>query len=299
MKNTKYKWMLGLSITSLLLSITALSIVWSLHDKSLLPDFSATAVSVLSTLVTLLVAWQIYNALQVEEKLKVSDERRKQQIEELKEAFSSNLEQDRQEYTKKVDELIKKYNDIARTMENLMIVPRYTTMALEAFNNPQHLARELSKIGVGQLNDWKNSIAGVDWDEYMSITPYYVFGDGDFTKIQSNIALYLVGKEDHAETLDIVLNIGYQQDKEEALSVFKTTIQKAEKILDAGINMAQIDLDKGGDIELEKCILILSKEAFERMSTYKLTIQAKQKTSSFNYGGTTGTPHYMQSKVNL
>jgi hypothetical protein len=277
MKNIKYKWMLGLSITSLLLSIVALSIVWTLHDKCLLPDFSATAVSVLGTLVTLLVAWQIYNALQVEEKLKVSEEENKQQIEELKETFASNLEQDRQEYTKKVDELIKKYNDIARVMENLKIAPKYTTMALEAFNNPQNLVRELSKIGVGQLNDWKNSVAGVDWDEYMSITPYYLFGDRDLTKIQSNIALYLVGKEDHAETLDIVLNIGYQQDKDQALAVFKMTIQKVEKVLDAGIDIAQIEtiLDKGGDIELEKCILILAKEEFEKMSVYKLTIQAK------------------------
>lgn len=277
MKNIKYKWILGLSITSLLLSIVALSIVWTLHDKCLLPDFSATAVSVLGTLVTLLVAWQIYNALQVEEKLKVSEEENKQQIEELKETFASNLEQDRQEYTKKVDELIKKYNDIARVMENLKIAPKYTTMALEAFNNPQNLVRELSKIGVGQLNDWKNSVAGVDWDEYMSITPYYLFGDRDLTKIQSNIALYLVGKEDHAETLDIVLNIGYQQDKDQALAVFKMTIQKVEKVLDAGIDIAQIEtiLDKGGDIELEKCILILTKEEFEKMSVYKLTIQAK------------------------
>lgn len=277
MKNIKYKWILGLSITSLLLSIVALSIVWTLHDKCLLPDFSATAVSVLGTLVTLLVAWQIYNALQVEEKLKDSEEENKQQIEELKETFASNLEQDRQEYTKKVDELIKKYNDIARVMESLKIAPKYTTVALEAFNNPQNLARELSKIGVGQLNDWKNSVAGVDWDEYMSITPYYFFGDRDRTKIQSNIALYLVGKEDHAETLDIVLNIGYQQDKDQALAVFKMTIQKVEKVLDAGIDIAQIEtiLDKGGDIELEKCILILAKEEFEKMSVYKLTIQAK------------------------
>lgn len=271
--------MLGLSITSLLLSITALSIVWSLHDKSLLPDFSATAVGVLGTLVTLLVAWQIYNALQVEEKLKDSDEKSKQHIDELKESFTFDIEQNRKEYAKKADELIKKYNDIARAMENLKIIPMYTTMALEAFNNPQRLARELSKIGLGQLNDWKNSIAGVDWDEYMSITPYHLFGDGDFTKIQSNIALYLVGKEDHAEILDIVLNIGYQQDKEEALAVFKMTIQKVENILDAGIDIDQIEsiLEKGGDLELEKCILILTKEEFERMSTYKLTIQAKLK----------------------
>ena len=135
----------------------------------------------------------------------------------------------------------------------------------------------MPKIGVGQLNDWKNSIAGVDWDEYMSITPYHVFGDGDFAKIQSNIALYLVGKEDHAETLDIVLNIGYQQDKEEALAVFKMTIQKVEEVLETGIDMDQVEssLKNGENIELEKCILILSKEEFERMSTYKLTIQAK------------------------
>lgn len=188
-----------------------------------------------------------------------------------------DVEQDRKEYTKKADELIKKYNDIARAMESLKIVPRYTAMTLRVFNNHRCLARGLSKIRVWQLDDLRNSIAGVDWDEYISITPYHVFDDGDFAKIQSNIALYLVGKEDHAETLDIVLNIGYQQDKEEALVVFKMTIQKVEEVLETGIDMDQVEsiLKNGEIIELEKCILILSKEEFERMSIYKPTIQAK------------------------
>lgn len=55
------------------------------------------------------------------------------------------------------------------------------------------------------------------------------------------------------------------------------TIQKVEEILETGIDMDQVEsiLKNGENIELEKCILILSKEEFERMSTYKLTIQAK------------------------
>ena len=111
----------------------------------------------------------------------------------------------------------------------------------------------MSKIGVGELNDWKNSVAGVDWYEYMSITPYYVFGDGDYTKIQSNIALYLVGEKDYAKSLEIVLNIGYQQDKQEALNLFKRTIKQVEQLLNAGIDMLWIEnkIEVGGDIELE------------------------------------------------
>lgn len=150
MRNYKYNWILGLSMTSLLLSITALSIIWALHDRPFLPDFSATAVGFLGTLVTLLVAWQIYNALQVDEKLKNSDARSKEQIKEAEESFIFQIEQDREQYTKKVDELIRKYNDVSRIMESLRIAPRFTTMALEAFNTPQRLARELSKLGIGQ-----------------------------------------------------------------------------------------------------------------------------------------------------
>ena len=37
-------------------------------------------------------------------------------------------------------------------------------------------------------------------------------------------------------------------------------------------------IEVGGDIELEKCTLTLSKEEFELISTYKLTIQAKPKS---------------------
>ncbi|WP_455263620.1 hypothetical protein, partial [Porphyromonas sp.] len=277
MRNINYKWTLGLSVASLLIAIAALTIAWSMHDIPLLPDFSATAVGILSTLVTLLVAWQIYNALQVEDKLKDNEERGRQAIEEWKSSFNTTVEQALKEFRASGEEYRKKADDMAKLMESMKIAPIHATMALDAFNTPQRLARELSKIGVGELTDWKNSVAGVDWYEYMSITPYYLFGDGNLAKIQSNIALYLVGKEDHAETLDIVLNIGYQQDKDQALAVFKMTIQKVEKVLNAGIDIAQIEtiLDKGGDIELEKCILILAKEEFEKMSVYKLTIQAK------------------------
>lgn len=280
MRNINYKWTLGLSIASLLIAIAALTIAWSMHDIPLLPDFSATAVGILSTLVTLLVAWQIYNALQVEDKLKDNEERGRQAIEEWKSSFNTTIEQALKEFRASGEEYRKKADDMAKLMESMKIAPIHATMALDAFNTPQRLARELSKIGVGELNDWKNSVAGVDWYEYMSITPYYVFGDGDYTKIQSNIALYLVGEKDYAKSLEIVLNIGYQQDKQEALNLFKRTIKQVEQLLNAGIDMLWIEnkIEVGGDIELEKCTLTLSKEEFELISTYKLTIQAKPKS---------------------
>lgn len=55
------------------------------------------------------------------------------------------------------------------------------------------------------------------------------------------------------------------------------TIQKIEGILDAGIESNLVDSfsEEVQNIELKECFLILSKEEFERMSTYKLTIKSK------------------------
>lgn len=279
MGNSKSKWELGLSITSLVLSITCLCIVWGLHDEPLLPDFSATAVGVLGTLVTLLVAWQIYNALQVDEKIKDGINEARQELEKQNESIRSELKQERTLYLAKADEVTDRAKYIARILEQMNLTIKEERMAIEAFNNPQGLARELSRVGVGQLNDWRKSVSGVEWDEYISITPYHIFGNGDYTQIQSNIALYLIGKEDYAETLDIVLNFGHQQNKEEAIFILTRTIQRVEQLLNAGVEIAWVEshLESGGELELNKCRVTLGKEEFERMSTYKLTVQAKPK----------------------
>lgn len=279
MGNSKSKWALGLSITSLVLSIACLCIVWVLHDEPLLPDFSATAVGVLGTLVTLLVAWQIYNALQVDEKIKDGINEARQELEEQNESIRSELKQERTQYLKKADEVTDRAKYIAQILEQMNLTIKEERMAIEAFNNPQRLARELSRIGVGQLNDWRRSVSGVEWNEHISMTPYFIFGDGDHAKIQSDIALYLIGKESYAETLGIVLNCGHQQDKKKAISVFTKVIQGVEALLKVGIDLTWIaaHLDQGGEKELDKCLISLDKDEFELMSTYKLTIQAKPK----------------------
>lgn len=136
MRNINYKWALGLSIASLLIAIAALTIAWSMHDIPLLPDFSATAVGILSTLVTLLVAWQIYNALQVEDKLRDNEERGRQAIEEWKSSFNTTVEQALKEFRASGEEYRKKADDMAKLMESMKITPIHATMALDAFNTP-------------------------------------------------------------------------------------------------------------------------------------------------------------------
>lgn len=285
MKKSQHRWVVGISLLSLLLSILALSVVWSSNDDNLLPDFSAIAVGTLGTLVTLLVAWQIYNALQVEERLSEAEERRNEMINQLKREFDERLLQTRGEFEGKGQELLKKANDIALAMQNMRITPPESVMSIAKFNTPQKLARELSQIGIGELNEWRNSVAGVNWDDYVAITPYYMFGDQDYTKIQSNIALYLVGKEFYAETLDIVLNIGYQQSHDMAISIFVDTIHKTNQLLDLRFDFDWLEqhtkikhnsLKEESNLSTDLCDLTFNYENFGRIETYKLTIRAKR-----------------------
>lgn len=287
MKTSKEKWSIGLSIVSIVVSLIVLSVVWSLNDQELLPDFSATAVTILGILVTILVAWQIYNTLQIDERLINHENDTKKyidnQLEHFKERINKQLSDTISEIEEKQEELLKKTNAVsillASARENRVYSDGTDVMSIQAFNNPNNLARQLSQIGVGTLNEWRNSISGVEWDEYMSITPYYVFGDGDMSKIQSNLSLYLVGKKEYAETLDVVLNYGHMQNEEEALSLFLRCIVQISGILNINIDIDWIknSFDAGDQKDYGDFFLSLKKETFERMTMYNLSIASRHR----------------------
>lgn len=285
---SKQKWSLGLSIIAIILSFIAVYISWSQHDKNnLFLDAPTIAIAVLGGLVTLLVAWQIYGTLQIDDKIKDQ----KKEVEGLLERNIERLENRVQNRIEEIDDGLKEryqalesqgdqLNNIVKQLQQSgVLIPSFEGVILQAFNSPERLARDLSTIGIGSLGNWRESVSGINHEEYIAFTPYLQFGDlKDYTKIPSNIAIYLEGKKGYAESLDVVLNIGYQQNAQEALAIFMSTIQKIERILNIGIDLSWIeDNIEGGETTLEGGYLHLTKEDYGRILTYKLHIQANKK----------------------
>lgn len=94
---------------------------------------------------------------------------------------------------------------------------------IQAYNNIEGLRTSLSENGIGTLGQWKSDMMG----GYMSITDYYQFGSGI---PQSNIAYYIESeKYDIAQSVTVSLNINNQVDKDKAIHLFSSTIDKTFK----------------------------------------------------------------------
>lgn len=156
--------------------------------------------------------------------------------------------------------------------------PKYTISnitKLGMFNDIQKLIEKLSNIGIGQLSEWHKSYAGDDC--YLSMTNYHQFGSDDITKIPNTLAFYLTGEETYIKQLDVVLDIGFQQNKQQAL-------EKFTEILELAFNSLLIPMPE----DLSKSILTskeyhkqydshnvsLNYEKFERIEKYTLSIIA-------------------------
>ena len=94
---------------------------------------------------------------------------------------------------------------------------------LKIFNDIQKVIEKLSNIGIGELSEWLKSYAGDDC--YLSMTNYYQFGSDDITKIPNTLAFYLTGEETYIKQLDIVLYVGFQQNKDKALEKFAEVLE--------------------------------------------------------------------------
>lgn len=90
------------------------------------------------------------------------------------------------------------------------------TAKLTIFNNVQNVINNLSNNGLGKLSEW-HSLNGVE-THYNSLTTYYKFGNDDI--IPNTLAYYLNGEETYLKQLDLVLIIGYQQNRQQAIERF-------------------------------------------------------------------------------
>ena len=147
---------------------------------------------------------------------------------------------------------------------------------LTQFNDIQMVIKNLSNIGIGELDEWHKSYAGDDC--YLSMTNYYRFGIDDITKIPNMLAFYLTGDETYIKQLEIVLDIGYEQDKCQAIEKFIEILRLASNGLDIPIpDSLTNSLIENREYNLQNDIysISLNYEKFERIEKYVISITTK------------------------
>lgn len=157
--------------------------------------------------------------------------------------------------------------------------PKYIigdTAKLKIFNDIQRVIKFLSNNGIGKLDDWHKSYSGDDC--YLSMTGYHQFGSDDITQIPNSLAYYLIGEEMYIKQLDLVLDIGYQQNKKEALMKFIDVIKLTfDSLMIPPPNDMINAIFKDGDYqkEYQTHSIIINYEKFERIEKYQLSIVTK------------------------
>lgn len=150
------------------------------------------------------------------------------------------------------------------------------TAKLKMFNNIQSVIKTLSKNGIGKLDEWHKSYSGDEY--YISMTNYYQFGSEDITQIPNSLAYYLTGEELYIKELELVLDIGYQQDKSKALEKFINVIELTFNclLIPTPIDLTEsIILNKKFERECNTNKIKVSYEKFVRIEQYKLNIITK------------------------
>ena len=113
---------------------------------------------------------------------------------------------------------------------------------------------------------------------YLSMTSYYQFGIDDITKIPNSLAFYLTGEETYIKQLDVMLDIGYEQDKSQAKRKFIEILQQTFNILEIPLSddlISSLSEDKWFEHEYETHQVSLSYDNFERVEKYTLSIVTK------------------------
>lgn len=144
---------------------------------------------------------------------------------------------------------------------------------LPLFNDIQTVIKQLSDIGIGKLDEWHKSYAGDD--SYLSMTNYYQFGIDDITKISNTLAFYLTGEETYIKQLEVVLDIGYEQDRHKAIEKFIEVLGLTFRSLDIVFPEDLINSIIEGreySLQYDAYSILLNNEKFARIEQYTLSI---------------------------
>lgn len=150
------------------------------------------------------------------------------------------------------------------------------TAKIKAFNDTKRVIECLSQNGIGKLDEWHKSYSGDDY--YLSMTGYFQFGNDDISKIPNSLAYYLIGEETYIKQLELVLDIGFQQNRNEAIDKFIDVINRTfECLLIQKPNYLDesIKISHTYQNEFETYSIVIDYDKYEKMEKYVLRISTK------------------------
>ncbi len=103
--------------------------------------------------------------------------------------------------------------------------PQYvieTNAKLPIFNDIANMLQTLSDCGLGKMEEWMNKGGGY----YHSSSQFYNFKSAENGILDNSIQYLLTGEEAYINQVDIMLNIGLEQDYKQALIIFRGKVTK-------------------------------------------------------------------------
>ncbi|WP_276371918.1 hypothetical protein [Chryseolinea sp. H1M3-3] len=160
--------------------------------------------------------------------------------------------------------------DTAAQVETKVLPKASSKVKFDPFNNVEDVRQKLSAVGIGELGEWRDDEKG----GYMSVTPYYQFGDGD---MPNNLAYYLESDDSSAiKNLRIVLNIN-NGDRKSALLKLGDIIEKTYRALGMESDTKIInELKFGKELKSESDTYRTRTEVEKsRIETWKFVLETK------------------------
>lgn len=112
-----------------------------------------------------------------------------------------------------------------RYVKRIANKPQYvigTNAKLPIFNDIANMLQTLSDCGLGKMEEWMNKGGGY----YHSSSRFYNFKSAENGILDNSIQYLLTGEETYINQVDIMLNIGLEQNSQEALKIFKDFVLK-------------------------------------------------------------------------
>ena len=144
----------------------------------------------------------------------------------------------------------------------------------EPFNDVDNAKAKLSKVGIGQLSEWKENGNST----ISSVTPYYQFGDASSNGMKNNLSYHLKSQSYHTiDTLTLVLSINNSLQKKEALKKFSEAIQSTFSQLSTDIPAGLLSaIDSSSNFKSDKDKFSTEIKLDElKIETWKFTIATK------------------------
>ncbi|MCD7978098.1 MAG: hypothetical protein LUG51_13445 [Tannerellaceae bacterium] len=149
-----------------------------------------------------------------------------------------------------------------------------TGSQLPIFNDIGQVLKALSGNGIGAVGEWRTFYDNT----YCAMTGYFTFGKDYPPRIPNTLVYNLTGEETWIKELSLSLDIGYQQDQQEAILRFRDIVILTFQSLNLSYPeelISAICKEEEWSIEEENYYVTLNTQQFELLKNIELKLTTK------------------------